>query len=244
MKVFWEQDYPINSLSLNSQGELGLYSLLQILQDTAIGHAQELNLGKAQMNELNMFWVLTRQKLEISFWPRAREVLHTKTWLRVQHDGLLVRDFLIHSSDGKQVGRATTTWLALGQDTRRPVKMDGTKILQGIAQEESTGLTATKISSPANFERLGSFAVRNSDIDGNNHVNNTRYAQWVLDAVPFDLHRTHRVEGYEINFLAETHLGDLIHIEASPGTDWRTFRGVRESDQKVVFISRLKSVSK
>ena len=32
------------------------------------------------------------------------------------------------------------------------------------------------------------FRVRLSDIDTYNHVNNTRYVEWMLEAVPFEIH--------------------------------------------------------
>lgn len=244
MPTTWSQSYTVNTIFLNALGRLGFYSLLQILQDTAVGHAQMLHLGKADMLAQNMFWVLTRQKVEVRYWPKFGEVLHTKTWLRIQEDGVVVRDFQLSGPQGEDWGRATTTWLALSVETRRPVKIDAYKMLAGIALTDSTQLSAPKIQAPKSFTPLCSFQARNSDLDGNNHVNNTRYAQWILDAVPFERHRAFVVEGYEVNFLAETRLGDTIRIERadapdSPESSWITYRGVRPDDQKVVFLARL-----
>lgn len=240
MQVFWTRTYDINTIFLNSQGRLGFYALLQILQDTAVGHAQALHLGKADMMAQNLFWVLTRQKVELRHWPRMGERLTTKTWLRIQDDGAVVRDFSLRGPAGEDWGAATTTWLALSSETRRPAKIDAYQMLAGIAQSESSELKAGKITAPESFTRLATFQVRNSDIDSNNHVNNTRYAQWVLDAIPFDHHKAFVVQGYEVNFIRETHLGDTIHIESGGPGDWTTFRGLRESDQKVVFLARLR----
>ena len=240
MHTSWGQSYPINTIFLNSLGRLGFYSLLQILQDTAVGHAHALHLGKSEMSAQNLFWVLTRQKVEVRHWPKFGETLNTKTWLRIQDDGVVVRDFKMFGPGQEDWGSATTTWLALSTQTRRPVKLDAYKMLAGIAQTDSTGMIAPKVSALVNYERLCTFQVRNSDLDSNNHVNNTRYAQWILDAIPYDLHQAFVVEGYEVNFLAETHLGDTIHIEKGDGAEWITYRGLRESDQKVVFLARLK----
>lgn len=240
MQTFWKKEYELNSIFLNSQGRLGFYSLLQILQDTAVGHAQDLQLGKAEMTAKNLFWVLTRQKVVLNYWPKRGETLQTKTWLRVQEGGTVLRDFQITGPNGELWGSSTASWLALSSETRRPVLIDAYKMLADIAQTESTGLSTSKIISKGPFERLATFQVRNSDIDGNYHVNNTRYAQWVLDAIPLEHHKTSVVSGYEVNFLAETHLGDTIHIERGPLQEWTDFRGVRESDQKVVFLSRMK----
>jgi acyl-ACP thioesterase len=99
---------------------------------------------------------------------------------------------------------------------------------------------AGKIDPDADWQPLCRFQVRNSDQDMQGHVNNTRYAQWVLDAVPPESHRAHVLKDYEVNFLAETRLGDSVQVQAALAEDRsRRFRGVRESDGKVVFLSRL-----
>jgi len=92
---------------------------------------------------------------------------------------------------------------------------------------------------------LAEFKVRNSDIDQNNHVNNTKYSQWVLDAVPFELHRDHQIQSYSINFLAETKLGDVVKIQKGPRqysdeSFFKTqFQGLRASDSKIMFLTEI-----
>jgi acyl-ACP thioesterase len=87
--------------------------------------------------------------------------------------------------------------------------------------------------------------VRNSDLDLNGHVNNTRYAQWILDSAPPEAHRTYRVERYEVNFLAEIQLGDAVAIEtvpleASPTPETGLyFQGRRLSDGEPAFAALL-----
>ena len=82
-------------------------------------------------------------------------------------------------------------------------------------------------------ESLARFAVRNSDLDLNGHVNNIRYAQWILDSMPLQVDR---LKSYEVNFLAEVRAQDEIVIQRSQPT---RFQGWRESDQKAVFTARL-----
>ena len=102
-----------------------------------------------------------------------------------------------------------------------------------------------KVGLHGDWQALAAFDVRNSDHDMQGHVNNVRYAQWVLDALPPALHRAHVLRGYEANFLAETHLGDRIEVRAAPlepaagGLSARRFMGVRSGDGKAVFACRL-----
>ena len=90
------------------------------------------------------------------------------------------------------------------------------------------------------MNELAKFSVRNSDLDLNGHVNNTRYAQWLLDSVSEESHRKYILTDYEINFLAETKQGEEISIyggEIEP--DKFQFQGFRARDQKVVFAALL-----
>lgn len=99
-----------------------------------------------------------------------------------------------------------------------------------------------------NLETVASFSVRNSDIDLNMHVNNTKYAQWILDSIPLSSHGQYDLKSYEINFVAETKLEDVIAIQKSQrdyledGSFQSQFQGVREADGKTVFIARLGAI--
>ena len=74
--------------------------------------------------------------------------------------------------------------------------------------------TPEKIAVSDGLAEVARFSVRNSDLDVNGHVNNTRYAQWILDSTPPEAHRAWRVERYHC--LAEIQVGDAVAIEAAP----------------------------
>lgn len=246
MKIdHWIQEYKINSFLVNWQGRMGLYAILNCLQDAAWLHADKAGLGYEQFKAAKMFWVLTRQTLQMNHWPVWGEEIRVKTWLRPPENTAVLRDFFIYDSKGNMIGSASTSWLALSTETRKPTKVDTTGFLADLFLSDSSNLPTEKIALPENFDRLSSLAVRNSDLDLNNHVNNTRYAQWVLDSVPRSDHTDFMLHEYQVNFLAETHLGDLVHIEREriasepQAKQWVHFRGVRESDQKTVFSCKV-----
>ena len=91
------------------------------------------------------------------------------------------------------------------------------------------------------------FQVRNSDIDLNKHVNNTKYAQWILDALPIQLLQAGvELKEYEVNFLAETKSQDVISVlqtsQDIPAEHLviTQFQGIRQSDNKPVFSAQMK----
>lgn len=230
----FERTYEINSFLVNSQRRLGLFPLLNLLQDAASTHADELGFGYKDMIRRGTFWVLTRQRLDMQAWPAWHEKLTIKTWIRFGGGPFSNRDFRIFH-DGQQIGECTTTWVALDGKTRKPVSIDRSGLWEKLTDHGQVSFEAEKISRLVQSEKLATFTVRNSDIDQNQHVNNTRYAQWVLDAIPMDWHHRFNLLSYSVNFLSETLLGDTISIYRHEGH----FEGVRETDQKCVFTARL-----
>lgn len=236
------REYEVSSFLINPQKRLGLYALLNLLQDAAWAHATTLGHGAEAMAGQAALWVLTRQRLQMQQWPSWGERVSVQTWLRPPTGPFVSRDFSI-AVGGREVGVATTSWLLLDAGSRRPVR-DPVRSLAGVARADAPPVfDAAKIELRESLTPLAHFTVRNSDLDLNYHVNNTRYAQWVLDSLPLESHRAFRLKEYEVNFLAETHAGDLITVLAdTPGAGpehRRQFQGWREIDGKTVFAARL-----
>jgi medium-chain acyl-[acyl-carrier-protein] hydrolase len=237
------RQYEISSYLVNSKRELGLPPFLNLLQDAASTHADALGFGYHQMKAAGTFWVLSRQKLQMSVWPKWHEIIKIKTWIRMTGGPINHRDFTIVSGD-KVIGECTTSWVAVDATTRRAVNFDRTKFLSPLSDMGKVNLEAVKISRQDNLHQIASFIVRNSDIDQNLHVNNTKYAQWVLDAQPFEWLSQHTILNYSVNFLAETFLNDCISIFAtkevsSDESSEMHFEGIRTADNKCVFTARL-----
>lgn len=246
-KNTWSAEYKINSLLVNPQGYLGLYGALNLLQETAWIHAESLGFGFHDMEGAGLYWVLTRQTLHMKSWPRLGSILQVRTWLCPPEGAFLTREFSLHDENHKVIGTCATSWLALDRQSRKILPIQNVRPWEQLSSPRITGITPEKIPVTGAYERLARYRVRNSDLDINQHVNNTKYAQWILDAVPYEFHHKLVLKTYSVNFLAETHLGDKVEIdrsclstevETSPqGTT--TYRGVRMSDEKVLFTALL-----
>ena len=56
------------------------------------------------------------------------------------------------------------------------------------------------------------FQIRYSDIDSNGHVNNVKYAELALEAVPEDIIKNYTLSRIKIIFEKETKYGDVVTI--------------------------------
>lgn len=234
MNSIYTKEYEVSTFLVNSHKRLGLVGLLNILQDIAGLHAAELGLGHDKMIRDQKFWVLTRQCVHMNKWPQWRETVSIKTWPRALEGMMAIRDFEIYLG-GELLGQCSSTWMVLDAHSRRPTKpnLEGTNYpLDGSLALEIMPRKVASLNSPEVIDQL---KVRSSDLDMNKHVNNTKYAEWILNALNYKLQEAHVVGEYQINFLAETHLGDEIAIE----NDQQSFQGRRKSDDKIVFRAEL-----
>ena len=238
-KNIWSESYKVSSFLVNPQKKLGLFGLLNLIQDVAWEHATHLGHGYDKMIQDNVGWVLTRQKLTMSRWPQWGEEIGIRTWIRPIKGMIAIRDFEIYSGDGVKLGDCSTQWLIMDLKTRRPSE----KILNledEFRVDAPVTIDASKISIKSKLSLLAEFMVRNSDLDLNSHVNNTRYAQWVLDSISQSTHSEFILNSYEVNFIAEAKAGDSVSILSTPLVENQIqFQGVRSSDNKVIFASTL-----
>ncbi|MDO6760104.1 thioesterase [Tamlana sp. 2_MG-2023] len=215
----FEQTYPIRSVNINSNKKLGLYGLLGLLQDITSEHAYDLNFGYENMIKRGFIWVLIRQNLKMKAWPNWHDTLTIKTWT-LPVDGFYgTREFEIFLKDEK-IGACSTIWMILDSVTRRPKKITDIETSFSPRSDYQLDFKANKIVTPGGLELNQNIQVKNSDLDMHNHVNNIKYSQWALDAIPFEYHKKYSITEFEINFLHETLLGDDIALYSS--TDLNT----------------------
>ncbi len=247
IKKLWPEHFKISSIFVNSLGRLGLYGVLNLLQETAWMHAETLGFGMKDMERQGLFWVLTRQSLQMKTWPSFGQEITVETWLRPPDGAFISREFYIKNDKGEIIGTCSTSWLALDRHTKKILPSQDLRPWEQICLDQSNGLVPEKIPVQGDYETLAKFRVRNSDLDANQHVNNTKYAQWILDSIPYEFHKSLLLKSYSVNFLAETHLGDKVKVERSyespsaheVSSGVSTYRGVRLEDDKILFTARL-----
>ena len=240
-KQIWTENYKISSYLVNMKNRAGLYSILNLVQDVGWLHGIHLEVQLPK----NQNWVFTRQKLVMEQWPVWNEIVTIRTWLRPPLGAFLLRDYEILIGDRK-IGECTSTFGIMDLLTRKIVVSDWQNFPNVWRHEEHVNQTPSKIILTNPMTDLAQFPVRNSDLDMNNHVNNTKYAQWILDAVPLDpIKNELAIRVYEVNFLAEAKAGELVKIQRTPTVTsvpplaLTQFQGIRSFDGKPLFAAEI-----
>jgi acyl-ACP thioesterase len=237
-KVLWTQDYGVSSFLLDSTEKLSLYGLLNLLQDTAWLHIHHLGHGYAQRREQQSVWILAQQTVRMQEWPRWGESLQIRTWLRHPAQATAVRDFELWSGL-RQIGEASARYVTMDERTRRLVPVN---VPPELLLRRTGTLNPEKVPLQTGATALATFRIRNSDLDFHGHVNNTRYALWILDSLPQEVIQQHEVVAYQVSFLAEVRARQEIEIQSRRlSAHCLYFQGWRAADQTVVFTARLEA---
>ena len=59
------------------------------------------------------------------------------------------------------------------------------------------------------------FDIRYSDIDSNNHVNNVKYVEWAIEAVPIEVVNNYILKRIKVTFEKETTYGNKVLVSAT-----------------------------
>ena len=229
----------VESFDADLHNKLKISSLFNYMQDIASFHAEQLGVGYHTLQENKIFWVLSWAKTEIQSLPSYGETLKIKTWAKGKHRLFYMRDFVFYNENSEEIIRATSAWLLLNSETKRmtdlsKIGIDLPSFPEEHAIEEYPGKFKFDVGVPSQFDRK----IYYSDIDINEHVNNSRYIEFILDCYNQKEHNEKKISSLTIAYKGETHFMDELNIEKSSLSDESSadfIKAVRKEDSKEVF---------
>ena len=241
LQKVWQENFRINWYDTDLNGHIKMSSIANYLQESAWRHAEHLGFGYEDAQRRNEFWVIVALMVRMVDYPQWGDKITVETWPKGIDRLFAFRDFKIISEDGKVLGAATSTWMILDQDTHRPKKVDIVKpVLHLAVRQDILAENPPHLPVLENFNGSVSRQVQFSEVDFYGHVNNTRYLDWCLDAIPAAWHHSHKIRCMIINFLSETHYGENIRVDYLMSEDSILFQGNREADGKAIYRAELR----
>ena len=243
-KLQYSKEFFIQTSNTDFKGKATIQSLLHLFQEIAWEHAEILGLGFENLFKHNLIWVLSKQKTRIIKCPNWHDKVIVKTWATGKEGFFWNRDFKIMSDQGEELVKAMSSWLIIDIVKRRPYRGDDLFNLKIENPEKTFDYKLGKV--PALTKNTKSFdkIVRYSDLDLNNHVNNVKYLEWVLDGYPIEFFEQNILSSVELNFLAEAIYGDEIEIFSEIDSDNYLHSVKRKSDGKELFRTRIEWVKR
>jgi acyl-ACP thioesterase len=230
--------FTARSYQLDVKARVGLGSLCRLLQEAAGLHAEALDVALERMAPLGCFWVLGRMHLQLEGEVEWMDPVDVETWPSGLDELRASRDFVLRR-DGVAFGRATSAWLVVDAERRRPVRMP--RFVRDLVRPERPRALDDR------FERLvvsdalpvtASLPVRRTDLDLNRHVTNAVYVDWLVETLPEPVWREQRPRALEIVFRGEARLGDEIVGRCAPAGGGSFEHRLERADGRPVALAR------
>ncbi|XWS76070.1 hypothetical protein CRYUN_Cryun01aG0145800 [Craigia yunnanensis] len=209
-------------------------TIANLLQENGGNHAQSVGFSRdgfatsPTMRKLHLIWVTARMHIEVYKYPAWSDVIEIETWCQSEGRIGTRRDWILKdSATGEVIGRATSKWVMMNQDTRRLQKVsDDVKEeylvfcprkprLAFPEENNKSSKKIAKLEDPVQYSRLG-LMPRRADLDMNQHVNNVTYIGWVLESMPQEIIDTHELQTITLDYRRECQQDDVVDSLTSP----------------------------
>lgn len=188
------------------------------LLNAADFHANERQFGMTQLNPQHQTWVLSRLAIEMDEMPQQYTRFGVTTWIESVVRLFTHRNFRIaDAADPQRVyGHGRSVWALIDTRTRQPLHLatlsDGALTRYACPEEECTMAPLSRVKMAAELPLVRTLDTVYSDVDVNGHINSVKYIEHVLNLLPLDWYREHRIKRLDIAYVAESYYGDRLRF--------------------------------
>lgn len=236
MNRLWQKEYILRAGDFDKFNRIKPSAVLELFQDAAGQHALELGVGFESMIKRSYMWVLVRVKFRIVSNPVCYQKVLIKTWPLAPNRLSYRREYSIENENGESLIQGSSEWVVMNSETRRLVADPNLyPFSEGFKEER---MFETKIGKVSDFESLGTPRIVNagfSEIDINNHLNNTKYANYVMDAIaPIE---SDKLKTFQIDYRKEVLEGTELKIYHINKDNEKIAKGLNNGE--TMFVCRL-----
>jgi len=215
----WEEEFSIHAKDIDFNGKLKFYCICGYFFELAARHANHLHFGFKDLDQENVYWVLSRLHVKVLNYPGFDQKIKIQTWHKGVGRLFGLRDFRIMDKEGQEQVLAASAWLILDKHTGRPIKPDRFSELQNSKMDyHAIKEIPEKIEQLNEYQKVKFVEPGYTDLDINVHVNAGKYIAWIQDLYPPDLYTRFRISEFQINYLNETRFGSRVQIFSYEGS--------------------------
>lgn len=228
----YKEELIIRTCNCDMTGHWRPSAILETMQEMAGAHSELLGLGRNALMQQNMVWILTRVEVVMDRYPAIMDRVTVETFPMPCRRWFFPRYFIFRNEAGEEIGRAGTLWALLDITTRRMAAPDAAKALIPDNSDLTAplGLPATVAEVAGTVERA-SFMPVFTDLDVNQHVNNTRYMDWCCNALGIDTMKEKCLHRFCLNYNMEILPGQEVHTELHRLGDDFSYSGFHEGQR-------------
>ena len=202
MEPIYVRNFTVEDAYVDRYGRMKPSQILYLAQDMGGRHSALMSLDYDTLAGRNLFWAVTRHRVQVSRMPMRGETLRLETWPLPTTRAAFPRSVVAYDAQGNEVFRCITLWVLMDLNTRKMIVPGKSGIivagtLRGNELPAPNGLI------PKPLGTQTSRTVAFTDLDRNGHMNNTRCLDWIADLLPSRFHESHTVTDFTVCYLAE-----------------------------------------
>jgi medium-chain acyl-[acyl-carrier-protein] hydrolase len=215
--------------------------IMNYFDDTAITQSEKTGLGLDVLGSRNLTWVLYQWNIKMHEYPAYRDVIKVWTAPTGFNGFYAYRKYCIYNAEEKVISEADSIWFLVDTVKKRPVKVPiDVYEAYGLTSEGGEFIEHLKILPPERQDFASEFTVRYNDIDTNEHVNNARYVDWSIDALPEGFFLDHTLTGLKITYKKEVRPGERVvtiaQIDENNGSGVKTKHKVSDINGNILCL--------
>ena len=203
----------------NRTGRLSMEMMLALMIAASEKQNQDLGFDEDHAKQFGGGWVIINYETSIQkALPTAGDHIVVYTRIAAFNRFFVMREWQLLNQAGELVAKVRGLFAFMDLTKRRmapiPEEMLGQYADEAIKRMPRLQSPAKLVADDQWTKR--DYRVRFFDIDANGHVNNARYFEWLLDALPADFLLHYRPVAFSMNYHREVRLGETVTSQASP----------------------------
>lgn len=207
MELFYQTTYRMRTNDFDCFDKLTPTSILDSFQDIAGTHAYLLGMGFEETLRKGYYWVVVREKITIIKTAKPGSTVKVSTWPEAKGRLEFVRNYRMESEEGELLAYGSSVWVLISAETRKLSRGEDMNYEGEIHQEKNYD----KLNKLPKYEGLSeeyTHIVTFTDVDHNLHMNNSKYADVILDACNFP--KEVKIKELQIDFVSEARWQDKL----------------------------------
>ena len=230
MNKIYSQEFALRTSDFDCRMQIKPSAVLDLFQEVAGAHANELGIGFDDLLKKQLLWVLVKVKFEIVNPIKMHQSVIVKTWPLPAGRVTLQREYLIEDSEGKTLVRGSSEWVTMHSEKRRIVPSTDIYPLQEFCEDKMFEGKFVKVSDFTVNSPSAEVVPAFCDLDMNGHVNNIKYADYVLNTLNLS---DESVKAFQLDFHREVQKNTKLSIFLEKNSEQILAKGVNDRGEKM-----------
>lgn len=235
MSKSFTKKYEIHYYEVDAKLRCKLSSIIDFICDVGTQQSECVGGGIEYCTKNNCAWVFYKDDIKMYRYPMFGEIISITTQPVGFKKFYGLRKYIIMDEENKLIGEGFALFFLIDIEKRRPMRIQKEQYdMYGVNGDVDHDISMEKVERTADEQYNKQFSVRYSDIDSNNHVNNVKYIEWAIEAVPLEVVNDYKIKRIKIIFEKETTYGESISsyatVEKIDNNNLKSYHTIRNSE--------------